>query len=50
MYRFKAKDFEIKPYQLCLSYISKDFTLKKKKKKTELKGGIQIFFCGVKCY
>ena len=27
MYRFKAKDSEIKPYPLCLGNISKDFTL-----------------------
>ena len=36
MYKFKAKDTEIKPCPLCLGNISKGFTLnnmKKKKKK-----------------
>ena len=35
IYQFKAKDFEIKKYSLCLGIISKDFTtnnMKKKKK------------------
>ena len=37
MYQLKAKDFEVKPYLLCLGNISKDFTTDKMKK-TWLKG------------
>ena len=33
MYQFKAKDFEVKPYLLCLGNISKDFTTDKMKKR-----------------
>ena len=50
IYQFKAKDSEIKDHALCLGNISKDFTIKnmkKKKKKTELQGIINIFFCWV---
>ena len=46
IYQFKAKDSEIKDHALCLGNISKDFTIKnmkKKKKKTELQGIINIF-------
>ena len=43
MYQFKAKDSEIKMYPLCLSNISKDFTIDHMKKKSELQG-ILIFF------
>ena len=32
MYEFKAKDSEIKPYVLCLSNVSKDFTINNIKK------------------
>ena len=32
MYKFKAKDSEMKPYPLCLGNISKDFTLNNMKK------------------
>ena len=46
MYKFKAKDTEIKPCPLCLGNISKGFTLnnmKKKKKKKELKEFVKVF-------
>ena len=33
IYQFKAKDSEIKPYPLCVGYISKDFTFDNMKKK-----------------
>ena len=32
IYQFKAKDFEIKDYTLCLGSISKDFTINNMKK------------------
>ena len=37
MNQFKAKDSEIKDYTLCLSNISKNFTVNNMKKKTKLK-------------
>ena len=47
VYQFKRKDSEIKDYTLCLGNISKDFTInnmkKKKKKKTGLKGVVNVF-------
>ena len=46
VYQFKAKNSEIKDYALCLGNISKDFTInnmKKKKKKTGLKGVVNVF-------
>ena len=33
-YQFKAKDFELKYYALCLGNVSKDFTIVNKKKNT----------------
>ena len=45
IYQFKAKDSEIKPYPLCVGYISKDFTFDNMKKKTELKRSVSVFFC-----
>ena len=44
MYQFKARDSEIKPYQLCLHNISKYFTTNHMNK-AGLKGYIQVFFC-----
>ena len=38
MYEFKAKDSEIKPYALCLSNVSKDFTINNIKKT-----GLKVF-------
>ena len=35
IYQFKARDFEIKPYSLCLGNISKDFTVNNLKKTVE---------------
>ena len=37
IYQFKTKNFEIKPYPLCLGNISKDFTANNVKKKTTKK-------------
>ena len=42
MYQLKAKDSEIKPYQLCLGNVSNDFTIDNLKK-TGLKGSVQVF-------
>ena len=36
IYHFKAKDYKIKPYSLCLGNTSKDFTANNMKKKTGL--------------
>ena len=47
VYQFKSKDSEIKDSILCLGNIFKNFTIdniKKKKKKTGLKGIIKAFF------
>ena len=35
IYQFKAKDFEIKKYPLCLGIISKDFTTNNMKRKQD---------------
>ena len=43
MYQFKAKNSEIKYYTICLSNISKDFTINNMKKKTGL-GEVVKFF------
>ena len=43
-YQFKAKDFEIKDYILCLSNISKDFTMNDMRKNM-IKEKCKIFFC-----
>ena len=43
IYQFKAKDSEIKDYALCLGNISKDFTINNMKKKTRLKGNVNVF-------
>ena len=40
IYQFKAKDFEIKDYELCLGNISNNFTINNLKKT-----GCKIFFC-----
>ena len=40
---FKAKDSEIKKYPLHLGNISKDFTINNMKKKTGLKGSVELF-------
>ena len=42
MYKFKAKNSEIKPYPLCLGNASKCFTLNNMKK-TGLKGTVKVF-------
>ena len=42
MYKFKAKNSEIKPYPLCLGNASKYFTLNNMKK-TGLKGTVKVF-------
>ena len=50
IYKFKAKDSEIKDYSLCLGNVSKDFAINKIKKKqqqkkpTGLKGVVKNFF------
>ena len=48
IYQFKAKDSEIKDYILCLSNISKDFTISNNNNnnnnnKTGLKGSVKFF-------
>ena len=43
IHQFKAKDFEIKGYTLCLGNISKDFIINNMKKKTGLKGRVKSF-------
>ena len=40
---FKAKNREIKEYALCLSNISKEFTINNLEKKTGLKGVVELF-------
>ena len=45
MYQFKAKNSEIKYYTICLSNISKDFTINNMKKKTGLGEVVKFFFC-----
>ena len=42
IYQFKAKDFEIKDYTLCLGNISKDFTINNMKKKTGFRRAVEI--------
>ena len=42
MYQFKAKDYEIKDYALCLGNMSKDFTINNMKKNRS-KGNCKIF-------
>ena len=42
VYQFKAKNSEIKDYDLCLGNISKDFTINNLKK-TGLKGDVNFF-------
>ena len=48
IYQFKAKYSVIKKYLLCLSNVSKDFTIDDMKK-TGLKGSV-IFFCWLQVY
>ena len=42
MYQFKAKDPETKPYLLCLSHITKGFTIDNKEK-TGLYKSVKVF-------
>ena len=42
-YQFKTKDSEIKDYELCFGNILKDFRINNMKKKTGLKGVVNIF-------
>ena len=44
MYKFKAKDSEIKPYPLCLGNISNNFTINNRKKK----GSVQLLYVNCK--
>ena len=44
IYKFEAKDSEIKDYRLCLGNISKDFTINNLKK-NRIKGKCKIVFC-----
>ena len=44
VYKFKAKNSEIKVYALCLGNISKDFTINNLKK-NKIKKSCKIFFC-----
>ena len=45
VHQFKAKNYEIKYYALCLGNISKDFTINNMKKKNRIKKSCKIFFC-----
>ena len=44
MYKFKAKDSEIKPYPLCLGNISNNFIINNRKKK----GSVQFLYVSYK--
>ena len=44
MYKFKAKDSEIKPYPLCLGNISNNFIINNRKKK----GSVQFLYVNYK--
>ena len=43
IYQFKAKDFEIKDYELCLGNISNNFKINNLKKKNRIERGCKIF-------
>ena len=43
IYQFKAENYEIKDYVLCLGNILKDFPINNMKKKTGLKGIVKLF-------
>ena len=45
IYQVKAKNFEIKPYPLCLGNISKTFAVSSMKKKSRIKYICVLFFC-----